>query len=68
LYICLFQLDARPAEVIQLKFFEELTFEQIGARLALPENTVKTHFYRGIQRIRSMLTSGTALPVFEESL
>jgi RNA polymerase sigma-70 factor (ECF subfamily) len=67
-YRCLCRLDPRPAEVIQLKFFEDLTFEQIGARLALPENTVKTHFYRGIQRIRSMLTSGTALRVFEESL
>lgn len=67
-YRCLCQLDARPAEVIQLKFFEDLTFEQIGERLDLPENTVKTHFYRGIQRIRSMLTNGTALRVFEESL
>ena len=67
-YRCLCQLEPRPAEVIQLKFFEDLTFEQIGGRLGLPENTVKTHYYRGIQRIRSMLTNGTAVRVFEESL
>jgi RNA polymerase sigma-70 factor (ECF subfamily) len=61
MYECLHQLDERPATVIQLKIFEDLTFQQIGARLAIPANSAKTHFYRGLQRLRAMMASAQAV-------
>jgi RNA polymerase sigma-70 factor (ECF subfamily) len=67
-YRCLCQLPERSARVIQLRFFEELSFEQIGRRLGLPENTVKTHYYRGIESLRSQLRRGTTMRQMEESL
>jgi RNA polymerase sigma-70 factor, ECF subfamily len=33
-------------EILLLKYFEELTFEEIGTALSIPVNSVKTHFYR----------------------
>ncbi len=45
-----------PAEdVIRLKHFEDLTFESIGQRLELSPNTAKSHYYRGLVRLRSWL-------------
>lgn len=49
------RLDSFPAEVIRLKVFDDLTFKQIGQRLDIPENSAKTHFYRGVDRLRVML-------------
>ena len=45
-----------PAEdVIRLKHFEDLTFESIGQRLELSPNTAKSHYYRGLVRLRAWL-------------
>jgi RNA polymerase sigma-70 factor (ECF subfamily) len=52
---CLERLDGFPAEIIRLKFFAELTFNQIGARLGIPENSAKTHYYRGMNRLRTLV-------------
>lgn len=53
--LCLDRLDPFPAEVIRLKVFEGRTFKQIGVALDIPENSAKTHFYRGVDRLRVML-------------
>jgi RNA polymerase sigma factor (sigma-70 family) len=53
--LCLDRLDSFPAEVIRLKVFDDMTFKQIGRRLDIPENSAKTHFYRGVDRLRLML-------------
>ncbi|MEM6672992.1 MAG: sigma-70 family RNA polymerase sigma factor [Planctomycetota bacterium] len=45
------------SEIIRMKHFEELTFEQIGGRLDMPTNTVKTRYYRGLDRLRRVLSS-----------
>lgn len=46
----------RPGEeIIRLKHFELLTFDQIGERLSISPNTAKTWYYRGLARL------GTAL-------
>jgi len=45
------------AQVIRLKHFEGLTFEEIGAELGLSPNTVKARYYRGLEELR---------PLFEE--
>jgi len=52
---CLERLDGFPAEIIRMKFFGDLTFNQIGARLGIPENSAKTHYYRGMNRLRTLV-------------
>jgi RNA polymerase sigma-70 factor (ECF subfamily) len=42
-------------EVVRLRYREELPFEEIGARLRLPANTAKTHYYRALARLRQRL-------------
>lgn len=53
-YLALERLGAQ-AEVVRLKHFETLTFEQIATRLGLPANTVKTRYYRSMERLRDVL-------------
>ena len=49
------RLEERQAAVIRLKHFGALTFEQIAARLDMSTNTAKTHYYRGLERMRGFL-------------
>jgi RNA polymerase sigma-70 factor (ECF subfamily) len=51
-------LDSALAEVIRMKHFDDLTFEQIGAQLGQSINTVKTRYYRGISRLLDRLGTG----------
>ena len=45
-----------PAEdVVRLKHFEELSFPEIGERMGLSANTAKSHYYRGLARLRGAL-------------
>jgi RNA polymerase sigma-70 factor (ECF subfamily) len=55
LHRSLAELDPREERVIRLKYFEELTFEQIGAAIRLSPNSVKTCFYRGMKRLEQIL-------------
>lgn len=41
--------------VIRMKHFDGLTFKAIGTALGIPENSVKTHYYRGLGRLRQKL-------------
>lgn len=50
-------LGGHEAEVIRLKHFEDLTFEEIGRRLAVSPNTVKTRYYRGLIKLQEFLRS-----------
>ena len=45
-------LGTPRSEIIQLRHFEELTFEEIGRVLHMPANTAKTHYHRGLARLR----------------
>ena len=40
-----------------MKHFEELTLDQIGQRLQMHPNTVKTRYYRGLAALRDRLAS-----------
>jgi RNA polymerase sigma-70 factor (ECF subfamily) len=60
-YLGLEKLVPAQADVIRLKHFVTLTFEQIAERLSMSPNTVKTHYYRGLTRLRALL-----LPHFGE--
>ena len=42
-------------EVVALRFFGELTLEEIAATTGRPVNTVKTHLRRGLERLRPLL-------------
>lgn len=48
-------LTSGAAEVIRLRHFDELGFEQIAARVGLPLNTVKARYYRGLARLKEIL-------------
>jgi RNA polymerase sigma-70 factor (ECF subfamily) len=48
-------LDETRARVVRLKHFEDLTFEEIGVRLAMSPNTAKTHYYRALKSLKDAL-------------
>ncbi len=43
------------ADIVRLKHFDSLTFEQIGKRLGISSNTAKTQYYRGLSKLRTKL-------------
>ncbi len=56
LYAAIQTLPARPRSVVFLRYTEELSFGEIGLRLNMPENTVKSHFHRACGHLRSVLS------------
>ena len=58
-HLSLERLDDDEAEVIRLKHFCGLTFEEAGGRLGISSNTVKTRYYRGLRKLRGMLAETT---------
>ncbi len=55
MYRCLNALGNPVADVIRLKHFEELTFEEIAERLQVSTNTAKTRYYRALPQLRQLL-------------
>lgn len=51
------ELGPPADEVIRLKHFESLTFELIASRLRMSPNTAKSHYYRGLAKLRETLRS-----------
>ena len=49
------RLPADESEVLRLKHFDELTFEEIGERLSLSPNTIKTRYYRARLHLQEIL-------------
>lgn len=51
----------RPfAQAVHLRHFEELPFDAIAARLAVPTSTAKSRYYEGMARLRRRLRSSGA--------
>jgi RNA polymerase sigma-70 factor (ECF subfamily) len=44
--------------VIELKFFQEMTFEEIAAVLEVPLSTIKSRLYAGLEMLRARLGNG----------
>lgn len=59
LHATLERLGPPAEEVIRLKHFAALSFDEIGRRLDLPAGTVKTQYYRGVAKLRTWLGSST---------
>jgi RNA polymerase sigma-70 factor (ECF subfamily) len=54
------KLDEPYREVVALRFFGEMTLDEIASQTGRPLNTVKTHLRRGLLRLRGAL-DGSAL-------
>lgn len=48
-------LDPAEADVVRLKHFEALTFEDMAERLCITTSTAKTRYYRGLARLHERL-------------
>ncbi|QAA34402.1 RNA polymerase sigma factor [Clostridium manihotivorum] len=44
--------------VIMLRYFNDLTIEQISDILSIPEGTIKSQLHRGINKLKDMLKGG----------
>ena len=53
------RLDDPYREVIALRFFGELSLDEIAAQTGRPLGTVKTHLRRGLIRLRTALEAGS---------
>lgn len=60
--ILLSGLPIDQARVIFLRFFKELTLEEIAEVLDMPLGTVKSHLHRGLLKLRKLLSKKGILP------
>lgn len=49
------RLSARENVIIQLKHGEELTLREIAISLKLSESSVKTHYYRAVEKLEALI-------------
>jgi RNA polymerase sigma-70 factor (ECF subfamily) len=56
--VALAQLQAEHQAVIELKFFQDLTFEEIAEVLGAPLSTIKSRLYAGLEMLKSRLGGG----------
>lgn len=57
--LCLSLPPAQRAAVV-LRFYEDLSYAQIGVVLGCPEATARSHVHRALARLRERLTEGAA--------
>lgn len=53
------KLDEPYRETVALRFFGDLSLEEIADQTGRPVNTVKTHLRRGLLRLRSAVEAGS---------
>jgi RNA polymerase sigma-70 factor (ECF subfamily) len=53
------KLSERDVEAIQLRYFEERTFEEMGYILEIGEATAKMRTYRAVERLKEMIKGAT---------
>ncbi|MCY6958386.1 RNA polymerase sigma factor [Clostridium brassicae] len=52
------QMEASTQQIIRLKIFSDMTFNEISKVLEVKESTVKTRYYSAIKRINKILEEG----------
>ena len=55
LQLALFALPLKCRSIVHLRCFRQLSFLQIARMLNIPENTVKTYYYRSLPHLRRAL-------------
>jgi len=58
-WAALLRLPVDQQAVIELKFFQEMTFEEIAAVLEVPLSTIKSRLYSGLEMLKIRLGSET---------
>lgn len=53
------KLPSKVSEIIRLKIWEEMTFEEISEILKEPESTVKMAYYRGLTKLKEKVNDRT---------
>jgi RNA polymerase sigma-70 factor (ECF subfamily) len=48
------QLPPTDRQIVELKYWEEMTCPEIGQRIAMQENAVRIRLYRAIQKLKQM--------------
>jgi len=61
LQLALFALPLKCRSIVHLRCFRQLSFLEIARMLNIPENTVKTYYYRSLPRLRRALMSNVHL-------
>ena len=56
-YQALSDLGPPEEDVVRMKHFDQLTFNQIGAALGISPNTAKSRYYQGIEKLRTILAT-----------
>ena len=51
-------LNEREKKILRMRFFEEYSYEEIAAKLALPLGTVKTQIHRAREQMCRMISEG----------
>ncbi|MDO8560431.1 MAG: RNA polymerase sigma factor [bacterium] len=59
------QLTSIQQHIITLRYFQDLSLQEISSTVSLPVNTVKSHLHRGLRKLRTLLEDnpyGTSRP------
>ena len=54
----LLHLQPDQQAVIELKFFQEMTFDEIAAVLSIPVSTIKSRLYSGLEILKTRINNG----------
>jgi RNA polymerase sigma factor (sigma-70 family) len=57
LHLALEELGGAEAEVIRMKYFTDLTYQEIAELLAEPANTIKTRYHRAMTKLTERLNN-----------
>ncbi len=50
------KLPKKYRDVVSLYYFDELSYEEVGEKLALPVNTIRTHLRRAKEQLKKVLS------------
>jgi len=53
------RLDPAEETILRMRHFEELTFESAASKLGISVSAAKSRYYRGLEKLRGILGSGT---------